>query len=674
LAWDSSSSSQPGLAQQLQRCAQAAADEQLTAACQQHAQAAALTAERMQEAAGLLAALPDRLQQLLPTIKQLPSAADAASVLLQGCIKHIAVAAAATAAADDGWRVRSVGSSGATGPAAAASAAAAAAAGAIPLTALLLQRLVMRGQGKAAARVVLDLAVLGHPHSHCDSTAADSSTRPIGDTAQQWYPAALQQVLLLLSRQSGTAAAEKLVLCLLRMASCTQPQQQQQQQQQSLEHQQTQQQQRQQQQAVISLLGPLCSLSDQLRSIMLQKLLLTRTLPQSTLQLLLLLLPACQPSLLPEAAAALAQAWSDSSNIVQLPVSQQAFMTAALVSCIQAISRDYLDPSTSAHAAAAAASEANCAAGAAAAAAVSAAAAQLGVQLSPYQGLALEKASMLLSSIIQGVSARLASPSPAIRLQAMRVGQAFARKLDPTKPMFEGAGPLHLIPEEVWPGAVADQVTARCVGLGQQQQQQQHGISQQQQQLQGPPGAAGRSSRTVKALARLAEATEGSDSDDEEALLPAPAAAAAADCATSHATTAAAAVGSDADWESGSVADSEGSASSLVAFDLNENLSAEQWWGPDGLGPVDSKGLGLRALSAALRKQDDVAGALEALKKVGGAYFWLLGGPAVADPRRVLGCCKTGCFGRWFLPGLCSYIGTTNLVRWCPLVRCRLRC
>jgi hypothetical protein len=71
------------------------------------------------------------------------------------------------------------------------------------------------------------------------------------------------------------------------------------------------------------------------------------------------------------------------------------------------------------------------------------------------------------------------------------------------------------------------------------------------------------------------------------------------------------------DDDASSVADSEGSVSSLVAFDLQEDLAAEQWWGPDGLGPVDSKALTLRTLAAALRKQDDLAGALEALSKVG---------------------------------------------------------
>jgi hypothetical protein len=82
-------------------------------------------------------------------------------------------------------------------------------------------------------------------------------------------------------------------------------------------------------------------------------------------------------------------------------------------------------------------------------------------------------------------------------------------------------------------------------------------------------------------------------------------------------------------WEEGgsdAEGSDEGSASSLVAFDLQEDLAAEQWWGPDGLGPVDSKGLGLRALAAALRKQDDVDGALAALRKVRSVSCWWVGG------------------------------------------------
>jgi hypothetical protein len=43
---------------------------------------------------------------------------------------------------------------------------------------------------------------------------------------------------------------------------------------------------------------------------------------------------------------------------------------------------------------------------------------------------------------------------------------------------------------------------------------------------------------------------------------------------------------------------------------------ADAWWGPDGLGLPEGKQLSLRGLAAALSKQDEVNGALEALSRV----------------------------------------------------------
>lgn len=277
------------------------------------------------------------------------------------------------------------------------------------------------------------------------------------------------------------------------------------------------------------------------------------------------------------------------------------------------------------------------------------------LHIQAYRGIQPEQLSSLLTSIVQGVSTRLSSPSPAIRLQAMRVGRGFAEKLDPAKPMFEDAGPLELMGEELWPGAAAVGVQQGCnsnsadsssstTGNGLSLRQQHQGLEgeqQQQQQLNGHDGgSSGSSTTTFKALARLAEATAQPDSDDEEDVRqdvslsqqPTASAAAAAVDHTLHAGS------------SNSDSDDEGSGSSLLAFDLQEDVCAEVWWGPDGMGPVDAKGLGLRALAAALRKQDDAAGALEALKKV-------CGGGGEGGRGSVVGVGWVGCVawrgGRW---------------------------
>jgi hypothetical protein len=185
--------------------------------------------------------------------------------------------------------------------------------------------------------------------------------------------------------------------------------------------------------------------------------------------------------------------------------------------------------------------------------------------------------------------------------------------------LFVEAGPLELMSEELWPGA---QAAASQQQQHQQPEQQQDG--QQAGDVLSNSTVVGRSdgssATSVPALARLAEATAAADSDDEEG------AADPSDCALEHAAARAAGAAGTAGptaaraadaWEGASETGSEGSGSSLVAFDLQDDLSAEQWWGPDGLGPVDSKALGLRTIAAALRKQDDMWGALEALKKVG---------------------------------------------------------
>jgi hypothetical protein len=52
------------------------------------------------------------------------------------------------------------------------------------------------------------------------------------------------------------------------------------------------------------------------------------------------------------------------------------------------------------------------------------------------------------------------------------------------------------------------------------------------------------------------------------------------------------------------------------SLNITKKPGADAWWGPDGLGLPEGKQLSLRGLAAALRKQDGVNGALEALSRV----------------------------------------------------------
>ncbi|KAF8067273.1 Telo2 [Scenedesmus sp. PABB004] len=434
---------------------------------------------------------------------------------------------------------------------------------AVVLAALLLQKLVMRGHARAAAGAVLRLAA--------ERGAA---------------LAALQRVLLALAEQAGPS--EKLLVQLLRQAAAPPAQQP-----------------GGELGALDALLRPLLAAHAGLRAVALERLLLCRTLPAPALAALLGALRGAAPSLLPEAAAALARAWCDQGTIHHTPVQQQAYMTAALVSCIQQLPRQLLDPATTPEAAAAAV--------AAATAAGPAPDAPLPAGGGRYAGPAPAALAGLLPAILQGVSGRLASPSPAIRAQAMRVGRAFAAKLDPAKPLFDDAGDLALMPEEVWPGALHGAAEAGAAARA---------AAEAQAAAQAPPAGGGdagaqeeeeEASGRFEALRRLHEAAREPDSDDEEgwgaaAAGPGP----AAPVGAVGGAAAAAGAGDDAASDAGS----EGSASSLVAFDLREDAAAEAWWGADGLGPRAGTPASLRGLAAALRKHDDMAAALEALARV----------------------------------------------------------
>lgn len=552
--------------------------------------------EQLSDVALQITSLPDRVQQL-PEVPQPLQPQAFVQHVLQQAIGYIAQQAAAVAAGSH------AASSSEVVP------------GAVALSAMLLQKFITRGQAGPVAAAVLQLA--SAPQAAAAQESSPSAAPQAGGNQRQQHHhlqlLALERVLLKLSVQH-TAATGKLLLQLLKIAS--------------VEH--------QHQQQLQALLCPLLISSPKLRSIASSKLLLSRTLSTASLDLLLQLLDSCQPSILPEAAVHLAQSWSDKVTIQHAPVQQQAFMTAALTACIQRLHSDILDPAT------APVAQTQTAQPATAAAAGRGEGLLQGVyDQSRYQGAEPQQLSLLLPAILQGVSSRLASPSPAIRAQAMRVGRAFSVKLDPAKPLFEEAGELGLMLEEIWPEALG----AKGVATFQQQQQQKDASSPADKD----DGRSTTSSSTTnpgnsnsskyEALNRLHEALASPepDSDDEHdtaAAINSKSAAAAHGAMqpqnpqAGFSSPAAAngtykstisnnrAEGSDADADDSDDALSEGSVSSLVAFDLAEDLSAESWWGPDGLGIPEGESLSLRGLAAAVRKQDDGEAVLNALAKV----------------------------------------------------------
>jgi hypothetical protein len=600
----------------------------------------ALTADQIEEAAQQLASIPDRVQQL-PEVPALLQPACFVQQVLQQALQFISSSIQSSSSGDSS-------SIGDRAPAVQALP------GATALVARLMQKLLTRGYARHVAAALLQM--LTPPDTTAAAAAAVVAQPAAGHcpvTADRLVPA-MQLVLLQLS--SHSAAAEKFLVQLLRQSCTHNPPQHPPSSSQVREPAQDQ----QQQQQLKVLLCPMLVLDTNFRSIATHRLLLGRTLPASSLQLLLNVLASCQPSLVPAAAVGCAQGWSDQHTCQNVAVQQQAYMTAALVACIKLLPREVLDPAAAAGAAAAAAigsssgqHQISPAALAAHLAAVrhstsgteppaAAAAAAL------YEGVGLQQLGTLVPSILQGVSMRLASPSPAIRAQAMRVGRGFAAKLDPAKPLFEEAGELQLLADEVWPGA-QDQVALLPL---QQQAVPQQGKQGDDGNGSGAAASAATgvcetdSSSNFGALQRLQQAALETDSDDEEDTAPAAAAAAgaaggAAGSSTTHRpvhqqngfkhpisssskqaakspnNTATGVVSvDDDDDDSASDAGSEGSASSLVAFDLAEEAGADAWWGPDGLGLPEGKQLSLRGVAAALRKQDDVNGALEALSRV----------------------------------------------------------
>jgi hypothetical protein len=586
-----------------------------------------LTADQVEEAAQQLASIPDRVQQLPEVLVLLQPACFVQQVLQQALQFLSSSSSSITRSGDSSADSSSTEDASVLSQAAAVPAAEAGALpGATAFVARLMQKLLTRGYAKHVAAALLQLL-------------ADQAAQPAAAAAEA---AAVLKLLLamqlvLLQLSSHTPATEKLLVQLLRQACMLNPLQLQQHNtsnhgsEQQCDHHHLQQQ-------VKALLCPLLVLVPNLRGLATHRLLLGRTLPANCLQLLLDVLASCQPSLVPAAAVDLAQAWSEQQTCQNVSVQQQAYMTAALAACIELLPREVLDPAAAATQAAAAAATASTSgrstqfspaalAAYLAAASPAAGSASTAAAVTAYEGVPPQHLGSVVPSILQGVSMRLASPSPAIRAQAMRVGRGFAAKLDPAKPLFEEAGELQLLPDELWPGAIG------------QQQQQQQPVTDEQSGIGGATAngdAAGSnalaaddissSSSKFGALQRLQEAALEADSDDEEDTA---AAAAAAAGRSSQQPQQKLSNGSNqaahnnklydssyGDDDSASEAGSEGSASSLVAFDLAEEPAADAWWGPDGLGLPEGKQLSLRGLAAALRKQDDVNGALEALSRV----------------------------------------------------------
>ncbi|CAL5229633.1 g12997 [Coccomyxa viridis] len=148
-------------------------------------------------------------------------------------------------------------------------------------------------------------------------------------------------------------------------------------------------------------------------------LLLRRCVPPRQLEVLVKVLgrlPGAEAgrSSLQQAAVHLAQAWGSEGSIQQLPVQQQAYMTAALIKCLQLLGREQLESTPG-----------------------------------------------LFPALLTGVSARLDSPEGPLRQvtqasvldlkQGMRVGKVFSAVLDPSKPaLFSDLGDTELTAAEAW--------------------------------------------------------------------------------------------------------------------------------------------------------------------------------------------------------------------------------
>ncbi|GLC37986.1 hypothetical protein PLESTB_000449000 [Pleodorina starrii] len=195
----------------------------------------------------------------------------------------------------------------------------------------------------------------------------------------------------------------------------------------------------------------------------------------------------------------------------------------------------------------------------------------------------VEGAPGLLGGLLAGVSSRLGSPLVASQRQGMRVGRAFSLVLEPGSELFGDMGDLGLGPEELWPGALPPQVQWR------------------------PTPAA--------AVAAAAPRGDG-DGDDAESMEPPAGAAAAAAAAAGDedGDRRSVCTATDSDDEEGEEEDEEEEEEELRPLGSVEEMEgdpeAEAWR------RAEPSSLQLRALAAALRKQDDVSTVLGALKRL----------------------------------------------------------
>ncbi|GIL86739.1 hypothetical protein Vretifemale_14985 [Volvox reticuliferus] len=292
-------------------------------------------------------------------------------------------------------------------------------------------------------------------------------------------------------------------------------------------------------------------------------------LPLDSLQLLLALLPAAYPGAQPTAAATmLAAAWGDVAAVSRTSVQRQAYLTQALLLVLARLDR-----------------------------------------------VTVEGTPGLLGGLLGGVSQRLGSPLLVTQRQAMRVGRAFSLVLDPASDLFVDMGDLGLALEELWPVALPREVQWRPASGPR--------TGSQLPRAPGFTSAAVGEARGAKAAADVAETVladthgavgegVGRDARNE----PSCGADGAVEDGEGRGDSGSVCTATDSDDEdtveggdADEDADDDGELRPLGSVEEMEgDPEAEAWR------RAEPSSLQLRALAAALRKQDDVKGVFAALK------------------------------------------------------------
>ncbi|MEW5317044.1 MAG: hypothetical protein WDW38_008375 [Sanguina aurantia] len=217
----------------------------------------------------------------------------------------------------------------------------------------------------------------------------------------------------------------------------------------------------------------------------------------------------------------------------------------------------------------------------------------------------LETGPGLMGWVLGGVSDRLGSPLASTRQQGMRVGRAFARLLDPVSTLFEDQGSLGLSQEEEWVGATHGRQAG--TGLWLQPLPPRSNPDPTGGGAPGPrkgdtasePAAGSGAAAAAAAAAQKSSTGVGKDEADDGVQ-------------TSTDSD-------DDDDDGGDSGDDDGSSGGGGDDELRpmasvgaEDVAADAWRKAGGAGGA----LQLRALAAALRKQDDVNGVLTALERL----------------------------------------------------------